>query len=278
MRFGRYTSTKGQLRKPSSNKGRGVQPARFLHGVFLSDIHLPDNIPLSGVFSYIKDLNPDIVILGGDIVDAANTHGCDSMKAEAIQLAWYYRDVKLLREFLTKLQKAAPNAEIIFLEGNHEQRWTRISNKYPGPFPPGTFDLVRDAAPKGMKIRWIPYGTYESYHKIGDMIFTHGNDYPTDHSKKYAMSYAPNKVLYGHLHDWQAFTIRTAMADNKACRYAMTAGCLTHRQPDYKKGAPNKWVNGFASFVTDGEVTVPTAHVIENGWFAVGAKVYGQSG
>lgn len=246
----------------------------FQSGVFLSDIHLPDSIDLKPVFDYICDLNPDFVILGGDIVDAQNLHGCESMKAEAIQMAWYYRDVKLLRGFLEKIQKAAPRAEIVYLQGNHEERFDRIMAKYPGPFPPGTFDLVRDAKPKGMKIKCIKYGTYQSFYRLGDTVFTHGTIYPDSHAKKYAENYGPFKVVYGHLHDHQAFTIRTAFGGDSSPRYAMTAGCLTHRNPDYKKGAPNKWINGFVSFWTDGAVTVPTAHIIERGVFSVGGKFY----
>jgi hypothetical protein len=230
---------------------------------------------LSGIFSFLKDLKPDMVILGGDIVDAQNMHGCESMRAEEIQMAWYWRDVKLLRGFLESIQKAAPKAAVVYLEGNHEERFRRVMQKYPGPFPPGTFDLIRDAAPKGMMLRWIPYGTYDSFYKVGDCIFTHGTIYPDAHARQYATNYAPNKVVYGHLHDYQTWTIRTAMADNKAARYAMTAGCLTHRNPDYKKSAPNKWANGFVSFISDGTTTTPTAHEIEAGRFAVGARVYG---
>lgn len=181
----------------------------------------------------------------------------------------------MLREFLEKVRAAAPKAEVVYLEGNHEERFKRIMAKYPGPFPPGTFDLLRDATPKGMKIRWIPYGNYDSFFQLGDCVFTHGTIYPDAHARQYATNYAPNKVVYGHLHDFQTWTIRSAMADKKTARYAMTAGCLTHRLPDYKRGAPNKWVNGFVSFVSDGEVTTPTAHVIEAGRFSVGPRVYG---
>lgn len=220
-------------------------------------------------------MNPDTVILGGDIIDAQDMHGCESMKAADIQLAWYFRDVKLLRGFLERVQKAAPKAEIVYLEGNHEERFRRIMQKYPKPFPPGTFDLIRDATPNGMKPIWIKYGTYESFYRLGDTVFTHGTIYPDGHSKQYAQNFAPYKVVYGHLHDYQTWTIRNAFATGSSPRYAMTAGCLTHRAPDYKKGAPHKWVNGFVDFLFDGEVCTPTAHVIENGRFSIGAKVYG---
>lgn len=212
--------------------------------------------------------------MGGDIIDAQDMHGCESMKAGDIEMRWYVRDVNLLANLLKKIRSSAPKAKIVYLEGNHEERYRRIMAKYPKPFPTGTFNLVRDATKgTGIRVEWIPYGTYDSFYRIGDCVFTHGTIYPDNHSKQYAQNHTPYKVVYGHLHDFQAFTIRTAHGGGK---YAMTAGCLTHKLPAYKKGSPNKWVNGFCSFWTDGTTTVPTAHIIENGIFSVGPRVYGQ--
>lgn len=243
--------------------------------MFLSDIHLPDNIPLSGVFEFIKDLNPDTVILGGDIVDAKGLHGCEHMRADQVERAWYERDRALFTQFLREIHSLAPNAEIIYLEGNHEERYRRLMSKFPGQFSKEAhMRLYPEGVPEGMKIKWIPYGTKESYIKIADTIFKHGDIYPDSHSKQYALNHAPYKVVYGHLHDTQVFTIRNAFGSGAGARYALTAGCLTFRDPDYKKGAPNKWVNGFVSFVFDGKCCTPTPHYIENGRFAVGTKVY----
>lgn len=197
------------------------------------------------------------------------------MKADQVDRAWYDRDRALLTQFLREIHKNAPKAEIVYLEGNHEERYRRLMSKYPNQFKGDAhLRLYPEAVPDGLKVKWIPYGNYDSWYKVGDMIFTHGTIYPDAHSQKYALNYAPNKVVYGHLHDFQAFSIRTAMADSKASRYALTSGCLTHRAPDYKKGAPNKWVNGFQSFTCINGVTIPEPHIIENGWFSVGGKVY----
>lgn len=199
------------------------------------------------------------------------------MRSEDIDKSFYLRDVDLLRGFLRSIQKAAPKAEIIYLEGNHEERYRRIMQKYPKLFFPNgrpDFQFIRDAVPRGMKLKWIPYGTYRSSYRLGDAVFVHGTIYPEAHSKKYALDHAPFKVIYGHLHDFQSFTIRNAFVADGPGRYAVTAGCLTHRAAGWKKGMPNKWVNGFISFLYDGNVVTPTIHLIENGRFAVGAKVY----
>lgn len=253
-------------------------------GAFISDVHLPDNIDLKPTFEYLMDLAQNakeekakfVVILGGDILDAKGMHGVESLAASQIKLEWYERDKKLLTEFLLKLQEyTGKSTELVYLEGNHEERYSRVMRRYPDAFA-GRFDFMTDVVKKIYPTaKWIPYGTYKSYHKIGDCIFTHGTIYPENHAKKYAQVYSPYKVVYGHLHHFQAFTIHNAMPTLPA-HYAVTAGCLTHLSPEWKKGSPHMWQLGFCDFLSDGKITTPTAHVIDNkGRFQIGGKIYG---
>lgn len=244
---------------------------KLQHGVFVSDIHLPENIELKPVLDYIADVKPATVILGGDIVDAKGLHASESMKAEQVKMSWFKRDVRLAQSLIDEI-KDRTNAEIIYLEGNHEQRYARLQEKYPELFEEA---LDFRGAMKPLVTRYVPYATAGSYHKIGDTVFTHGDIYPESHAKPYALRYTPHKVVYGHLHHFQAYTAHRALL-NESSRYAVTAGCLSTLNPEWKKGKANQWVNGFVSFVTDGAVTTPTVHLIERGRFAVGGKVYGR--
>jgi predicted phosphodiesterase len=242
-------------------------------GVFLSDIHMPDNINLEGVFKYIKDLKPNLIILGGDIIDAKGMHGIESMQASQIKMEWYERDCKLLSSFLRQLHDIAPQAELVYLEGNHEERYSRIMKRYPDAWGDRfSFftDVVKEIYPKS---KWISYGTYDSYYKLGDTIFTHGTVYPENHAKKYAQVFTPFKVVYGHLHHFQAHTIHSAMPKLPA-HYAVTAGCLSTTAPEWKKGQPNCWINGFIDFVSEKGITTPTVHLIEKGKFTVAGREY----
>lgn len=245
---------------------------KIIKGVFLSDVHLPFNIDLGGIFKYIKDLQPDQIILGGDIIDADGTFGIDGWTADRVQsdgLPAFERDVKLLRTLLSALQAVAPRASIIYLEGNHEERYRRPLARY-GELLKGKFDLVKES---GFNGKWIPYGDYDSFYKVGDMLFTHGTIYPDAHAKKMAMAYLPNKVVYGHIHDFQSYTTHNG-DPRKPGRFAVTAGCLCGRLPDYKKGQPNKWVNGFMTWASVGGVTTATPILIEKWGFMVGGKAY----
>lgn len=242
-------------------------------GVFLSDIHLPFEINLSPIFDYIKDLKPNTIILGGDIIDADGTFGIDGWTADKVQsdgLPAFDRDVKLLKAFILKLKSASPRSQIVYLEGNHEERYRRPKMRY-GELLKGKFDLMKEVGIKNIK--FIPYGDYDSFYKVGDMLFTHGTIFPDSHAKKMAQAYLPNKVTYGHIHDFQSYTTHNG-DPRKAGRYALTAGCLCGRLPDYKKGQPNKWISGFVSWISINGCTTSTPILIENGKFAVGGRVY----
>ncbi len=250
-------------------------------GVFISDTHFPDNINLSPVLSYIKELyqtakkqkDSFVVILGGDIIDAEGLHGIESMSASQIKLDWYERDVKLMNDFLLSLKKVCSPNLVVFLEGNHEERYDRIMRRYPDAWGK-RFDFNRDCLKKVFpKSNWISYGNYESYYKLGDCVFKHGTLYPENHAKKYAMIGLPNKTIYGHLHSIQAFTYHSDMPTLPP-RYAITAGCLSHLSPEWKKGAPHMWCNGFISFTSQNGVTTPTVHIIEKGKLFVSGKEF----
>jgi predicted phosphodiesterase len=252
---------------------------KAIKGLFLSDIHFPWNIKLDGVLDYVKDLNPDVVILGGDIIDADKTYGVDSWtmeKVEACGFPYYERDVKLMNSFLLEIEKrVAKTCKVVFLEGNHEERYQRMFVRYPKALA-GKFKFERDAVPEGLKNRftWIPYGDYDSFFRLGDAVFTHGTLFPDAHAKKMALAYLPSKTIYGHIHDFQAYTTHNG-DPRKPGRYAVTTGCLCGRLPDYKKGSPNKWINGFTDFVCINGVVTTSSHIIENGVFSVGGKIYG---
>ena len=240
-------------------------------GAFLSDIHMPDNIKLYPVLNYLADLGPDSVILGGDIVDASGMHGVDSMRAGDVDMNNYERDVWLARDLIKEIRSISKRATIVYLEGNHENRYERLKQKYPKVF--GKTINFKEHVAGQASVRWIPYGTYDSYVQYGDCVFIHGNIWPDNHAKAYALRHTPSKVVYGHLHHYQAYTTHRP-GPYQSPRYAVTAGCLAKMDPEWKRGAAHQWVNGFVSFLTEGSVTVPTAHLIERGQFNVGAKVY----
>lgn len=238
----------------------------------MSDIHFPYNINLSGIFAYIKDFKPDQIILGGDITDGP-PHGFEGWTFEQVEKYGYLaydRDVANVKQLISDIKKVSPKSKIIYLEGNHEERYQRMVRRYPQTLT-SRFVFGKEF---GSDVKFIPYGDYDSFYRVGDCLFTHGTIFPDSHAKKMALAYLPSKVVYGHIHDFQSYTTHNG-DPRHAGRYAVTCGCLCSRLPDYKKGHPNKWVNGFVDWVSINGCTTPTPHLIENGKFVIGGKVYG---
>lgn len=253
-------------------------------GIFLSDLHMPEETNLIPVLKYTKDLYKEaqdqkvkfLIVLGGDIIDAKGMHGIESLQASQIKLEWYERDKKLLSSLLQRLLDIAPKADLVYLEGNHEERYGRIMFRYPDAWG-GRFNFHRDVVVKYFpKAKWVPYGNYDAWYQLGDLVFKHGTIYPENHARKYAEigARAGVKTVYGHLHGYQAWTVHSDMPKIQPSLYALTSGCLTSVEPVWKKGAPNMWINGFVDFVSENGVTIPTSHIIEKGRFYVAGKEY----
>lgn len=237
-----------------------------IRGLFISDVHTPDNIDLSPIYKYAKDLKPTHIIFGGDIIDAQGLFGVDSMAAASFNSDWYKRDLTSLNEIVLSLPKVD---NFIYLEGNHEHRYTKLMKKYPKVF--GGMFTFKPVLPDNVK--WIPYGTYDSIYRLADTIFLHGDAFPDSHAKYYANAYPGYKVVYGHLHHYQAYSNRRALI-NERLNYALTAGCLCHMEPEWKQGKAHQWQNGFVSFIGDSKSLQLTAHTIEGGKFYVGRTEY----
>lgn len=91
--------------------------------VFISDIHIPyqDKKALQIAMELIKDLKlqeQDNIIIGGDLVDYY------PISSFSPDLTSSNIDLELFEavEWLNELRKLAPNSDIYFFEGNHEQR------------------------------------------------------------------------------------------------------------------------------------------------------------
>jgi len=90
--------------------------------VVLGDVHIPfqDQRVVSLVLMFIKEYNPNVVILNGDIVDCYDISSFDKDPQREASLVQELREAK---EFFEKLRECAPTAEIRYVYGNHEHRF-----------------------------------------------------------------------------------------------------------------------------------------------------------
>lgn len=227
-------------------------------GIMLFDVHYPVNIDLNKV-NLPKD--NDFIILGGDILDMKYLHGLDGMSAGNFNPDDLDKDLNWFNKFINSIDKLCKNdTKRIFIEGNHEFRLTRWCQRYPN----FNRDLkrYRDCIMSRVD-KYVPYGVPGAYYQLGDTVIIHGDYWCDLHAKKHLQAYG-RKIIYGHSHDYQVYSDRTHCI-NKYSKFAMSSGCLCTKSPDWKGNMPNRWTNGFVSFVLNKGILIPTYNPLEKG-------------
>ena len=103
---------------------KSIDNRKWFTAVVYGDSHFPfqDDTALSVILSLIKDVNPDVVLHVGDLVDAWQISRFDKDPARRDTLQ---ENIDAARIHLHQVAQVAPKAKRYLLEGNHEQRLTR---------------------------------------------------------------------------------------------------------------------------------------------------------
>jgi len=225
--------------------------------VSFGDVHgmMMDVDAIAALLRDIKVLDPDEIILGGDITE------CGGWLAKHQPIGFvatcdytYQEDIGAANWFLDELQKAAPSAVILFIEGNHEDRVERwcvdqtMANKRDAEF------LRQAFAPQFMlrlKDRGIQYFGRHDIHEAGlprgwirrgKMFFTHSLTYSKNAARDAAAKTAGNVTYFCTHREDEATIVFPAVGIVKA----FNPGCLCQMQPVYRHSDPTSWSQGYA--------------------------------
>lgn len=88
--------------------------------IIASDIHFPyqDDRAIKAFIDYVKEKQPEIVVLNGDVLDFYKLSRFSKDPAGKNPA----EEIEMCREFLKEVRKAVPNSEIYYVIGNHETR------------------------------------------------------------------------------------------------------------------------------------------------------------
>ena len=237
--------------------------------IALPDIHVPyqDKKSLRAVEQFMSDTQPNYIIYTGDQMDLEMLMKITKNIPEHTPI---HSDYEQFDAIMTRHMKLCPKAKIVFIEGNHEERVRRLIEKHP-TYAGSDIELERYFQFKKRGIEFIPFG---KTFKLGKLYYMHGNYYGIHHAKKTVSAYG-RSIIYGHTHDFQAHTMVTPL-DVDDAHVAKSIGCLCTRNPNYKKGAPNRWVTGFhIAYFRQGGYFNDHFIKITRGKFIYGGKVYG---
>ena len=260
----------------------------------LEAIH--DERAISVALDIVTDINPHLVVLVGDNLDAAELGKYRTTPAyqQTTQAA-----IDRLAVLCAELRQAAPNARIIWLAGNHEERLPRyiLDNAV------AAFGLRKGNAPESWPVMSLPYlarmdehgveylpGYPASAFWINDRLrVIHGDKVASGGST--AHKYLGNEkvsVIYGHIHRREYAARTREDRDGPKEIMAASPGCLariTGQVPSTKGGVDldgrpltriEDWQQGIAVVdyqEGDGMFTYQNI-AIHDGWAAWAGKEY----
>lgn len=234
--------------------------------VILSDAHLEvgDEVHPSYklVKRFIRDRQPEQVILNGDILDFSYM---SSFNKELDQLREGRRlsdDVKMMKKELQFFEENSFKKPI-YLEGNHEYRLTKTVEKTPN-FTAGVLSL-----PLLLDIDYFIPELNQPIELLDDLWIMHGKR-ATKHTASITLGDYMENIIFGHTHRQQTHTLRTW----KKQVTAWNTGCLCSKSPGYGNGRQNNWVNGFAIVEEDSKGWQVTNILINDNTFIWNGKRY----
>jgi hypothetical protein len=226
-------------------KPKKIKSSKEWIRVIIPDSH-GSHIDKEAAAAFLNDLsalNPKEIVMLGDHVDCGGflaQHHVLGYVAE-IHTTSYHEDCAAANDFLDEIMKRAPNAEIHYIEGNHEKRFETWAVTTALRHPQDAEDLRRAFAPefrlhlaeRGIKY----YRRSEFYHglnipgaiKLGKCHFVHGISIAKNAASVHVSRFAGN-VVYGDTHrgDW----CPTRLV-NVGIVAAWNPGCLCYDEETY---------------------------------------------
>lgn len=216
-------------------------PARVL---VLPDVHVPFHDPdaLRVAVAHGKKYRPTHVLLNGDFVDF---YACSFFQTNP-KLRDLARELAAANECLAWLREQFPKAQLVWKEGNHEERWDRyVMSKAPELFGVLTTRLEAQFPAGPIWVR-----DKKRVH-LGKLLVLHGHEYrwaiqnPVSPARGLQLR-ARVSALCSHFHQRSEHSTRDG---NGKLLTTWSTGCLCQLTPDY---APfNEWSHGFATVTVD---------------------------
>lgn len=196
-----------------------------------------------------EQLQPDLIILNGDILDCFEISQFDKRIDMTRQFPLHY-ELERGKSFLKELRHRFPKARIVFIFGNHEHRWARyIERNAKELFGLKGMTLEEQLECKESKVQVIYSGNKESSWLWGKLLIGHF-DLVRKHGGYTAKALLDSKsisIIQNHTHRGGSSFQR--LYDRDIAGYENF--CLCDRNPHYAD-RPN-WTLGFSVVYKDPE-------------------------
>lgn len=232
----------------------------------LPDVHLTEEVPkpYKVAKKFIASRKWDEIVLMGDYMSVDALSAWDMDKKRKMENRRYLQEVHIANRELDFIQKNTRNTT--FLEGNHEYRVQAYLDKHPE-----MEGLMEVPLMLKLEKRGIPYVKMNDLYKVGNLYLTHGLYTNKYHSNKHVQELGCN-IAYGHTHKAQSFMMNMKLQEPIM---AWGLGTLGETAPDYMKGRPSNWINGFGVvYLNDrtGNFNLYPINIIDNSFIFEGKE------
>jgi predicted phosphodiesterase len=222
-------------------KGRKHIEVKGKKILILSDIHIPyhDISALSTAIQCGLDEGVDTVILNGDALDC---HELSDFVKDPKKRK-FKEELYAMRSFIYELRQTFPNAEIIYKEGNHEERYWRFMRvKAPELVDIDAFDFATLCHLDKYDIKFVQG---KNKINIGGLSLFHGHEFgkqfiPSVNVARGLFLKTKANAMCGHHHQTAEHTERDVNGKVITC---WGVGCLSELSPDYNPYS--KYNHGF---------------------------------
>lgn len=246
---------------------------------FLTDLHygterkqgrtvpLHDMKAFGSAYAFLQDFKPDVLILGGDILDAGVISHHNKNKPGRTEGMRLLRDAEGCRDAIFKPLDQLRAKRKVYLFGNHERFLEDLVDEMPGM--EGIVDPVALMDLKGWEAK--PQG---SRMNLGKLWFMHGDTLKGGQGMaKAAVTDGGRSLRFGHYHTY-AVAAKSCFLD-ESVHTAICVPCLCSRDPKYGQGKGNSWLQGFNwGYIHPDGTFNDYVTTIHNGKMAANGKVY----
>lgn len=208
------------------------------------DTHFPYGDPraINLGLQVVRHYQPDVVFLMGDMLDCT---GFGSYKYRLTDpKSFLVNELNDWYEFADRLRAIVPKAELVYIEGNHEQRVERWVGQHPQltDLPAMNLDILLKLGEYGFANNGQM--VQESYLANEEVVFTHGihtGSNKAGFAARFEMARYGISGFTGHTHRLAQYFERS----KRTLRTWFECGHMQQWRPHYLKSFPN-WQQGLA--------------------------------
>lgn len=211
---------------------------------WIFDSHFPHNLSINPILRYLNKRSPDVFGFGGDnwSLDCISHWNQAGFKNEGMDnvMKAFVSESEAFKRHIRFFIEAMPKTKFVYILGNHEDWLQQFCSEFPQTKKPTIQSILEEFKDR---IEFVPRG---GFYNIGKLYFAHGDQFGSSNPAKQAVERTNKTIVFGHHHVYKVWP-QFSMVDQDDKHLGIGVPCFCGVAPEYGKGRPNQWLNGFFS-------------------------------